>query len=445
MYCPITQNAFQLVDQIPLNPGLLNSFPWLSQIAANYEEYEFLQLAVTFKSTINPSIATNGQVGQVCIATNYNADQDGFGSKEEMISYSGGMSAKTSSSMIHGVECDPSKNSGSAGKYVRPGAVVGSLKEFDLGTTFISVLNAPTSYLGQALGELWISYTVQLRKPRITVGENYLVPTATLVAGPSTLPMVFGIVGDSTAKVATKSTLPVEFRLPTANTSPYTKVPLVGITAGFTIPQDALSEQVPTDPSSFLTTLQPYLICAIVFPTWYSGIVEIDCGVRYKVAGTSADDLNVIYPQCQGQIFRYQDIPWDDDHVQVSPNPLAMSSSWTHIMQGYGTMNNMHPYNNQASPPIPVYPSSVGISYNSHRTTLHVRVQPSLNGVENIIYLGTYTGSTVTGSIHAYCTVRGLNTYLSFDDSKQGSIAQSRAGALLPLTHLSTGAAATYP
>jgi hypothetical protein len=88
LYCPADANAFAIVDNVPLNPGLLNSFPWLSQVAANYEEYEFLQLAVTFKTTINDSIATNGQVGQVAMATNYNADQDSFGSKEEMVSYS---------------------------------------------------------------------------------------------------------------------------------------------------------------------------------------------------------------------------------------------------------------------------------------------------------------------------------------------------------------------
>ena len=39
-------------DSIHLNPGIGKNFPWLSQIAANYEEYEFKQLMFCFKTRV---------------------------------------------------------------------------------------------------------------------------------------------------------------------------------------------------------------------------------------------------------------------------------------------------------------------------------------------------------------------------------------------------------
>ena len=414
LYCPNLNNAFQVVDSVPLNPGLVNSFPWLSQVAANYEEYEFLQLAVTFKSTINPSIATNGQVGQVCIATNYNPDQDSFGSKEEMISYSGGMSAKTSSSMIHGVECDPAKNSGTAGKYVRPGFVEGTKKDYDLGNTYVAVLNAPDDYLGQCLGELWISYTVTLRKPRITVADNYLLPANTVCCSTTPYPTCFGIQNDGELKVSTKATLPVEFLLPSTSSAPYDLIPVTTAT----IFQDMILAQT----ASSSTGTNPPLWIAVKFPAWYSGIVEFNMEIRWRM--TASITAETIYAQAQGQIFRYQDIPWDAE----SGSGSGATPVWTHKTSLLSSTSGS--------------PSLADTQF----LRLHVRVQPSLNGIDNIVYFGATISSTVpTSCYHSMLTVNGLNTYLSKDDSKQGTIAQSRAGAYLPLTNYTTGTAALYP
>ena len=48
-----------------LNPGIESTFPWLSQIAQNYEEYEFGQLVFEYKSTVNPSVSGDGQMGTI--------------------------------------------------------------------------------------------------------------------------------------------------------------------------------------------------------------------------------------------------------------------------------------------------------------------------------------------------------------------------------------------
>ena len=174
VYAPATTSGFTVASWA-LNPGLVDSFPWLSQIAINFEEYEIVQLVYTYKSTVADFASASGQVGQVVMATQYNPNSDPFADKEEMMLYEGGMSCKTTESLIHGIECDPAKNSGSAGKYVRQGALppTEDLKNYDLGRTSLAVINCPSTYAGQQLGELWVSYTVRLRKPKFASGNAY--------------------------------------------------------------------------------------------------------------------------------------------------------------------------------------------------------------------------------------------------------------------------------
>lgn len=158
-------------NSLDLNPGLLENFPFLAQIAANYEEYEFLQLMFHFKSTVDAAQSATGAVGTIIMATNYNADAASFLSKESMMQYHGANNTRIDSGMDHGVECDPTKNAGTAIRYVRTVPLVDGQqkKEFDLGKFQWAIVNIPTNFQNQQLGELWVSYTVKLGKPKLAV------------------------------------------------------------------------------------------------------------------------------------------------------------------------------------------------------------------------------------------------------------------------------------
>jgi len=177
IFGPETAGTFQN-QTFGLNPALATTFPWLSQVAANYDEYTFVQMIFTFRSTVTDFVASNGQVGSVIMATQYNANDTPFTSKQDAMEYDGAVSGKCSEKILHGVECDPTKLSGSPGKYTRSGpAPPGEdLKTYDAGTLNVSVSNTPSQFSNQALGELWVSYTVQLRKPKffVTRGQNIL-------------------------------------------------------------------------------------------------------------------------------------------------------------------------------------------------------------------------------------------------------------------------------
>ena len=167
IYAPDVAGTFQNMT-MGLNPALPSTFPWLSQVAQNYDEYEFGQLIFTFKSTVTDFVATNGQVGSIILTTQYNANDDPFTSKQDMMEYDGAVSGKVSGMVLAGVECDPSKNSGAPGKYTRSGPAPPSedLKTYDLGTLNVGICNTPSQFNNQSLGELWVSYTVKLRKPK---------------------------------------------------------------------------------------------------------------------------------------------------------------------------------------------------------------------------------------------------------------------------------------
>jgi hypothetical protein len=158
-----------------LNPGLQGTFVWLSQIAQNFEEYEFVQLIFHYRSTVSDATNnTSGQVGVVIMATSYNAANPNFTDKQQMVEYAHSHSCRITEHMSHGVECDPRKNALSPILYIRANPVVTNqdLKTYDLGKFQIAVSNCPTAYNGYPIGELWVEYRCELRKPKLWVSRG---------------------------------------------------------------------------------------------------------------------------------------------------------------------------------------------------------------------------------------------------------------------------------
>lgn len=158
-----------------INPGLEATFPWLAQVAQNYVEYRIDQLIFTYKSTVADFAASSGQVGQIIGVTQYDANQKPFTEKRSMMEYDAAQSCKTSSNLLMGVECDPRKNAGAPTKFVRttPLATAKDLNQYDHGTFNIACHDTPDTYANQVLGEIWVSYTVELRKPKVFTGKAF--------------------------------------------------------------------------------------------------------------------------------------------------------------------------------------------------------------------------------------------------------------------------------
>lgn len=177
IYAP-PSNATQGTVKLPLNAGQAKTFPMLSQIAANFEDFQLMQLAFTYKPSLSDWQTTNGQVGQVLIATNYNPEAPLWTTKQQLLAQTGSTSARTIDSTLHGVECDPSKHHNDGHYLVRTGPPRPDedLNDYDHGWTQVTVVDTPKEAANITLGELHVSYTIKLSKPRIWQMAHNIVP-----------------------------------------------------------------------------------------------------------------------------------------------------------------------------------------------------------------------------------------------------------------------------
>lgn len=159
-----TPGAFNL-QSFAINPGLNSTFPWLSEIASSYEEYEMLGCVFEFKTTSSDALnSTNTALGYVMQATNYNAAAPVFTNKLSMLNTQYSTDCKPSISCLHPIECDPHYNP-MMSQYIRSGAVPAGQdqKTYDLGLYQIATGGMQAASV--VIGELWVTYQVALRKP----------------------------------------------------------------------------------------------------------------------------------------------------------------------------------------------------------------------------------------------------------------------------------------
>lgn len=91
-----------------LNPTNASVFPWLSDVARNYEMYKFRGVVIGYRGQ-GTTFSETGSLGSIAIATQYDVQDLHFTSKGEMLSTLFCTSCKPSDSMMHAIECDPSK------------------------------------------------------------------------------------------------------------------------------------------------------------------------------------------------------------------------------------------------------------------------------------------------------------------------------------------------
>lgn len=159
-------NTFDL-NNYNVNPGLAQSFPWLSQVAHSFLEYEIIGMYFEYRSMSADALnSTNTALGQVIMAANYNAADPNFSSKAEMENFEGGISVKPSESVRYFLECSPRQNPISE-LYIRSGDIPSGtdIRLYDLANFQIATNGLQASNV--VLGELWVNYEILLFKSRL--------------------------------------------------------------------------------------------------------------------------------------------------------------------------------------------------------------------------------------------------------------------------------------
>lgn len=167
-----SNSSFINIPQL-VNPTNTNLFPFLSQFACNFEEYEFMQLVFEYRTVTTDNAVNTNQLGSIIMVCNSNAAAAPFVNKVNMMQYEGSQSCPVYHNMMFGVECDPRKTNDTT-LYVPPYGqtpVGEDPKSYHLGLFQYAINQA--SATGQ-IGELWANYTVVLRKPKfcVAIGNN---------------------------------------------------------------------------------------------------------------------------------------------------------------------------------------------------------------------------------------------------------------------------------
>jgi hypothetical protein len=151
-------------ETIQINPGLAEFAPKLAAIAANYQQYELLQLVFEIKPLITESNVNNGITGSIMMVFNYDANSDPYDNKEDVMQSSGAVSGRIVDNLTCGVECDTGKTKDTE-YYVRtcPVPFGRDADEFDHGNLCIATNGIPEVLSNATIAELYVYYTVELR------------------------------------------------------------------------------------------------------------------------------------------------------------------------------------------------------------------------------------------------------------------------------------------
>ena len=168
-------SSFQVQRVHVLNPGNRNMFPWLGRIATHWDQYEWRGMVIEYRTTSSPiSNTASPAMGTVCMATEYDALDGRYDTKQEMMNSQFANSAVPSKSFLHAIECKRSQSS-LTHLYTRdvdtPLPTGADRRFYDLGTFQVATAGMFTD-AQIVVGELYVSYEVEFFKPQVPHGAE---------------------------------------------------------------------------------------------------------------------------------------------------------------------------------------------------------------------------------------------------------------------------------
>jgi len=144
-------------QKLPINPGLAQTFPWLSSIARNYESHHFNRLCFNYETQSSTS-----KSGTVILSVDYDAaDSTPLTKQEQLQMHDAVRSAAWNESCF---ECSNADLSRQKSKFNRSGALVANqdIKTYDDGFLVVGVSGMADA---TAVGELYVEYDVEFMTP----------------------------------------------------------------------------------------------------------------------------------------------------------------------------------------------------------------------------------------------------------------------------------------
>jgi hypothetical protein len=79
-----TKQSFSGAGRYIIQPGLIDNFPWLSQIAGSFENYKFKMLKYVYRNSTG-----TGTSGSILMSAQYDVNDPEFSSREDLMNYDG--------------------------------------------------------------------------------------------------------------------------------------------------------------------------------------------------------------------------------------------------------------------------------------------------------------------------------------------------------------------
>jgi hypothetical protein len=164
--CDIVSSVDFKIQKFSVNPGIPETFPWLSPQTAGYEQYKAKGVLFEYRSTCGDAIgSTDNAMGVVLMGSEYNVNLPPFANKQQMEDHEYTTSVKPSENALHPIECAKSRTV-LDDLYVRTGAEdVPDLKFYDQCNFYIATQGQQTD--GVTIGELWVTYEYEFLKPTL--------------------------------------------------------------------------------------------------------------------------------------------------------------------------------------------------------------------------------------------------------------------------------------
>lgn len=162
-----TPNSFQN-SSYRLNPADPRTFPWLSAIANQFEEYELNGLIFEYKTTSAMYNGTTQALGTVTMMTDYDPLDPAPTDLVTMQNADYSCSTVSSNNLQHGVECEPSERTVKLmyTEIVRPAD--SEVRWCDVGN--FNIATSGVSAASVNLGQLWVSYDISFYKKQLSPG-----------------------------------------------------------------------------------------------------------------------------------------------------------------------------------------------------------------------------------------------------------------------------------
>lgn len=153
------------ISSYPINPGLFSTFPWLSQIAQNFDEWRPNGIVVVYK-TMSSSYSGTSSLGIITIASDYDVSDPPYVNTVEMNNSDFAVSTNVATSLMHPIECVVSERPMRL-LYTRSGPIASTdnLRFYDLCNVQVATEGCTAD---QVCGELWISYDISFYKAQIS-------------------------------------------------------------------------------------------------------------------------------------------------------------------------------------------------------------------------------------------------------------------------------------